>query len=225
MPSNDCLFFRLPRELRDEIYKQVALEDEAFIHFQSAGQLTSRMPLTHVSRQIREEYEEALYSIAPTIKTIVNDFDFTHILNFFDKLSDGELKRLPGQKGPRELQITLKLTSQCRDNLDKLQSWLVQFSNATIINISTTYTVPEGPLAAAPNEITQFGKATTTVSPILVMRILDTILYEWYRTDPSHTRKTEMKKICEVLYALEGFINRIRALLSSVRVQQGFEDC
>jgi hypothetical protein len=84
---------KLPPELRNQVYKYIAEDTEARLLPKTNGLLISKSPLLAVDKQIRTEFQGSLYLHSP-IKTHVKDFNFSHIVTFINKLSDGELKAL-----------------------------------------------------------------------------------------------------------------------------------
>lgn len=89
-------FLDLPAELRTKILLLAASDNgTGLLSRRSRGKLSSADGVGMVSKQLREEYLAALYGFAATILIEVLDFDFRHIVTFFNKLHAGEIRALP----------------------------------------------------------------------------------------------------------------------------------
>ncbi|GAB7364420.1 hypothetical protein MBLNU230_g4961t1 [Neophaeotheca triangularis] len=99
MPNNRSLILELAAELRNNIYTKV-LEDhpQAFLSTGTKANLATTSRLIKVNKQIHQEFLSVLYTHAPQIIARVNNFNFTHIVTFFNRLSDIELKTIPAEK-------------------------------------------------------------------------------------------------------------------------------
>lgn len=92
-------FLALPAELRTHILELAAADHgTGLLKRTSRGVLGSRDPISLVNKQLREEYLGVLYAHASVILAHVLDFDFRHVVTFFNKLSVSEVRALPGKK-------------------------------------------------------------------------------------------------------------------------------
>lgn len=142
MPGDRSLILELPPELRNEVYGLVSVASTATLHPRQRGVLITHSSLGRVSKQVREEFMSAVYLSTPTIRAHVTDFKFSHIVTFFNKLSEREASALTAGSiaAERRLEIKLHLTDACPPNPEPLQSWLVRLEHptkrGTIINTS-----------------------------------------------------------------------------------------
>ena len=127
------LILEMPPEIRNQIYEFVALHYDVILHPRSNGKLATASPLCRVSHQVRGEYLGILYIEAPEIKACVKDFNFGHVIKFFNNLSERELNALPtiNQPSLRHLQINVDLTDACGESPDELRRWLRRCQNPT----------------------------------------------------------------------------------------------
>lgn len=132
-PLPPCKLFELPAELRNKIYEYVALDSKAVLHFKRRGKLATSSALIRTARQINDEYFGMLYVTAPEIRATVKDFDFGHIITFFNTLSERELNALPTLNKPtsRKLLIRVEVTEICPAYPDSLHRWLRRCQNTT----------------------------------------------------------------------------------------------
>lgn len=139
----------LPPELRNLIYLHVAQsEDTAQICKRQPRHLIGGSPIALANKQIREEYMSALCLNAPTISTTVQDFDFRHVVTFFNHLSGLELKALTdggASSNQREMVIRLTFSRQCPFHPHDLylDRWLNRYMHPTKkgAKINVTYSV------------------------------------------------------------------------------------
>ena len=133
----------LPAELRNRIYEYIALEYDIVLSPRANGRLATSSPLAKVSHQVREEYLGLLYVTAPTIRVPLTDWNFAHVIKFFNTLSQRELNALPtvGRPSSRCLHINVKMTSACGANPEELQRWLKRRQDPTKkgFNIDVSY--------------------------------------------------------------------------------------
>jgi hypothetical protein len=92
--GTDSRLMNLPQEIRDHIYTFIARETTATIVRQAPGEIISSHPLCHTSKQIRSEFKAILYLEAGHLVAKVQNFDFRHIVTFFNRLSEREHKTL-----------------------------------------------------------------------------------------------------------------------------------
>ena len=101
----------LAAELRDMIYACIVETDTpARLDRRNRGKLIVISAMSQTSKQVRQEITSATYLYAPIIADVRN-LDFRHIVTFFNKLSDLELRYLSGttaNKNP-ERKITIEL--------------------------------------------------------------------------------------------------------------------
>lgn len=106
-------FLKLPGELRNKIYSQVGDGDfEAYLDPQYPGKLMPASPaLFRVSKQIHNEYLDAVYLRADIIARVV-DFDFAHVITFIDNLAERARNTLPhiNPSSTRNIIILLDIT-------------------------------------------------------------------------------------------------------------------
>lgn len=137
----------LPIELFDMILEYVAADAGAFLSRKSTD-LCSRTGLMGVSHQVRNQYQSVLNVSASEIRTKVKDFDFSHIVKFFNKLSDRELNTLPTISLPTERKFVITLMPTTASNPEQLHSWLLRLDSTTKkgTKIAAEYTVdPKDP--------------------------------------------------------------------------------
>ncbi|KAK4506473.1 hypothetical protein PRZ48_000205 [Zasmidium cellare] len=105
-------FLDLAAELRNSIYS-LALEDcPSRISTRSdIPQLQTECPLIRVSKQVNSELKSLLVT-ETTIKTIVHDFEFDHVIGFFDNLSEADFEDYikSTDSSDRFLEVELKST-------------------------------------------------------------------------------------------------------------------
>lgn len=216
--SSGSPFLDLPPEIRNQIYEEVALDSEAHLPTNSPGKLINHHnSLNFVSRGLHSEYEDVLYTSTALITTLVQDFDFSHILALFDRLAEPKQKALQDSRPQlRHLKITLKLTAACRRNLDALRAWLDRISSQDPIVFTTTYTIhpdsvgPPKPVGPNRGAALEAGFRAATIAPITVMRVLDVVYVDWCCQSPPGPFKTETQKIVECLGQLEDQVSRAR---------------
>jgi hypothetical protein len=136
----------LPPELRNLVYAEVARGRVAYL---KKGTLTDNSSLLQVNTQVHDEYIPMLIQFAKAIKTDVIDFDFRHIVTFFNRLSAAELSALPSLTRPdgRSVEISL-LFSYILNRSDDylLRRWLNRASsttkNGTMLDFQYTLALP-----------------------------------------------------------------------------------
>lgn len=203
-------FLDLPPEIRDLIYEYVALDVGIYLHPDTSGKPTSWTPISSLSHQLHDEYEDVLYTSAPVVSAYVHDFDFTHLMAFLDNLDRrSENQKLTGiNHQSRELNITLILSSSspspARKNLDKLRDWFEHFSKRSNTHYSTAFTTNYSVHASS-------CKPDTGVAPVTLMRIIDEVYCDWFQRTPPGRYKQEIGKVCDCLAAVEMEINRRRS--------------
>lgn len=86
-----------------------------------------------VNKQVAGEYLSMVYLTATEIQAHVRDFNFAHIVTFFNKLSDHELSALPSVNvtSSRAINVHVHVTENCPANPEGLQRWLLRSENAT----------------------------------------------------------------------------------------------
>ncbi|KAF2484447.1 hypothetical protein BDY17DRAFT_295643 [Neohortaea acidophila] len=209
MPS----FFRFPPELRNLIYEYISLDSGACILSSNDGRPSSPAPLSLTSRTVYEEYQSVLYNSAPCLTAHVRDFDFAHVIQFLDNLSEREARNnarndLLGSGNllmRRHLTIVLSLTDKCRQHLDQLHAWLKLITLRTSDHYRTSF---QSSYTLHPT-IGRAGSAST-VAPITLMRIIDDVYCSWYLQTPAGPLKEEIGKACDCLGEAELRINRLR---------------
>jgi hypothetical protein len=88
-------FLGFATEIRNHIYSYVAEDDsEIYIDEQNLGKLKSASTMAVLNKQVREEYISLLDANSPSIHAVVRDFDFSHVITFYNRLQE---------KAPREL--------------------------------------------------------------------------------------------------------------------------
>ncbi|CAD0045241.1 unnamed protein product [Aureobasidium pullulans] len=88
-------FLDLSPELRNNIYNKI-IEDSSLILLRSNVNRTliSSSAFSRVSKTTRSEFLPLALKTTPIIKTAVRNWDFSHIVNFLNRLSDDELEML-----------------------------------------------------------------------------------------------------------------------------------
>lgn len=129
-------FLRLPAELRNHIYALVCggEDDKAYLTFRSRGDLAhAGSGLARVSRQVRNEFLPVLSSSVPIIDAQVKDFDFAHIVTFFNRCTEPELRKLPtvdaSEGSERIMRITVYVTDNAKYGLLSLRRWINRIGN------------------------------------------------------------------------------------------------
>jgi len=131
-------FLELPAELRNTVleYAAATADEPAVLRPNGKGQLRSTSPLMRVSRQIRDEFQAALYVAAPLLAN-VKDFNFAHVVAFLNKLTDRGLNPLPSirkskaAKRERTMTIALHISANCPLHSDDLDRWLARRNHPT----------------------------------------------------------------------------------------------
>ncbi|CAK4031558.1 Hypothetical predicted protein [Lecanosticta acicola] len=103
------LLLDLPAELRHNVYDAVMGVEAARLIPRTKGRLATSTSLPRVNRQIREDFLSYVYLRAPLIIASVYGFDFRHVVTFFNRLSEKELK---GLSRDSELRISRKIVIQ-----------------------------------------------------------------------------------------------------------------
>lgn len=134
-PANQAFrFMDLPVETRSNIYAKgerdyqgkrcqtqanasklsvcKVLEDipKAVLRSDNKGKLSCRSALPRVCRVVRQEFLSILY-LSVDVEARVMNWDFGHIVTFFNQLQDAELRALPSLKSSSNRDITIKLHS------------------------------------------------------------------------------------------------------------------
>lgn len=141
------MFLQLPRELRDEVYSSIATDSTAAIDKRGGGTISCSEALSLVNKQIRSEFLSALYLDAGSLVAKVVDFNFSHIITFFNRLSERENRNLiggPQSSEARKLKINLFVTRTCDPEPQNtgLKRWICRFSQPTKrgTHVECTYT-------------------------------------------------------------------------------------
>ena len=97
-------FLDLPPELRTEILSLAARRrGKALLNRYSRGKVSTNDALGFANKQVLKEYLGVLYQHARTTMAHVVDFDFRHIVTYYNKLNEAEKRALPTgpPKNPR----------------------------------------------------------------------------------------------------------------------------
>ncbi|KNG47866.1 hypothetical protein TW65_05365 [Stemphylium lycopersici] len=134
-------FLALPRELRDEIYKQILNSDKSNKLKSGSPNIATRCGLVGVNNQISEEFLDAVLFYAPVITTTVRNHNFAPVVTFLNRLSQAQLTRLSSQgeaqkasgadetKRKRKMKIILSYTAGAKDSRAHLNRWLDRFDH------------------------------------------------------------------------------------------------
>ncbi|KAK4506557.1 hypothetical protein PRZ48_000289 [Zasmidium cellare] len=120
-------FLNLPSELRNEIY-EILVENTPLrlTRRRSDRIIVNPSPLLLVSKQVFKEYSTLDYSAA-TLETRVIDYDFTHVSEYLDSLSESEIADLISkdstQPAKRRFRIEL-VAGQPHDDWKTIIDWL-----------------------------------------------------------------------------------------------------
>ncbi len=99
-----------PFKLRDHIYSFVARDLTATLYTRGRGNLTCPAAITLVNKQIRSEVMSVLCLEAGSIVAEVVNFDFRHLVTFYNRLSEREHKHLLGMsQGQEKRHIVVRL--------------------------------------------------------------------------------------------------------------------
>lgn len=100
-------FLELPAEIRNIIYSYV-VEDDAYLKIDASnpGKLTTTSPISTLNNEIRDEYISMLEIEASNIHAAVHDFNFDHIITFYDHL----LEHLQQKSASEHMILTIHLT-------------------------------------------------------------------------------------------------------------------
>lgn len=122
---------RLPAELRNHIYALVCggEDEKAYLSFRSRGNLAhAGSALARVNKQVRSEFLPILSSTVPIINAQVRDFDFAHVVTFFNRCEEYELKKLltlnATEGSERTMKITVYMTDHAKYTLRGLRRWI-----------------------------------------------------------------------------------------------------
>jgi len=96
--SQPLSFFNLPAELCNMIYGYTIPSSPFTLTPRTRGRLASTSALMLVCRQTKAEFSAQLYAQSTTIVAHVKDYNFGHIVSFFNKPSETELKVLKTKK-------------------------------------------------------------------------------------------------------------------------------
>ena len=138
-------FLALPRELRDEIYKQILCRDASNRLKSSSHNIVTRCGLVGVNAQISAEFLDAVLFHAPVITTTVRNHNFAPVVTFLNRLSAAQLNRLSSRRGgeeeqthaagvddkkrKRKMRIILSYSAGARDSRAHLNRWLDRFDH------------------------------------------------------------------------------------------------
>lgn len=123
-------FLDLPAELRDHVYTYIMeAESQAYLRSSGHGKPFCKSALTRVNRQLREEVAAVLNLGHTGLIAEVRNFDFSHLITYFNRTDDYELMKLPTTANPNKHKLTIELLFTDRYSLDevtaaKLQRWL-----------------------------------------------------------------------------------------------------
>jgi hypothetical protein len=118
----------LPREIRDHIYGFVAEYSTGTLDRRARGNLITSAPLARTNKQLRDEFMSVLHTDLQTIVAKVSDFDFRHLVTFFNRLSDREHRILLGvvhSSGRRNMVIRMGMSE--RDSSYPDSSYLMRW--------------------------------------------------------------------------------------------------
>ena len=102
-------FLDLPAELRTQILALFAHDTgTALLKRTSRGQVVTADAVGRVNKQLREEYIGVLYEHARTTLAHVRDFDFRHVVTYFNRLNKAEVEALPVKSATPEQAPTHK---------------------------------------------------------------------------------------------------------------------
>lgn len=118
-PKPSFRFLDLPTELRAHILSFAAQNGTALLKRSSRGHISTADPIALASKQLRFEYLDVLPSHAQTTLVHVRDFDFRHLVAYFNRLTKAEKAALPttttatkaAPKQHRTLRVLLELTA------------------------------------------------------------------------------------------------------------------
>ena len=119
-----------PAKLRNAIYALICAgsDEHAYLHTRSRGNLAHGSSLLRVNRQDRNEFMAVLCTTVPSIQAHVKDFDFAHIITFFNRCDEIELKSLKRAEGTsgdkRTMSITLDVEPKVHYFFDRLRRWV-----------------------------------------------------------------------------------------------------
>lgn len=89
-------FLDLPAELRTQVLALYARDvGTALLNRTSRGQVSTGDAIGRANKQVREEYIGVLYEHARTTLAHVRNFDFRHVVTYFNKLNKAEVEALP----------------------------------------------------------------------------------------------------------------------------------
>ena len=112
----------LPKELRDMVYDMVG--EDMTAHFKE-GKVTSLSGLELVNHQVRNECLPKLFVRAKDIQVVVEDFNFSYLVNFINRLTRADINALPSMAKPDSRNIRVRLLFSEKDPEDRfLKRWL-----------------------------------------------------------------------------------------------------
>lgn len=143
LKGNRSRLLDLPTEIFDMILELEAVRAGAYLNRRSSS-LRSASSLMLVSRHVRNQYLNVLNASASPIRTTVQNFNFSHIVTFLNRLSERELKSLPTVALPTERKFIIKLTPTQATNPEQLHRWLLRLEHPKKKGtaISADYIVP-----------------------------------------------------------------------------------
>ncbi|PVH94828.1 hypothetical protein DM02DRAFT_538687 [Periconia macrospinosa] len=138
-----CRFLELPRELRDEIYKQVIWSDQRSVTLKQRDLIT-KSGLVGTNNQISDEFLDAVFFYSRFINTTVRNHNFAHVVTFINRLSEAQLERFKSSsssnnddsqqqqqqhKMSRKIRITLTYSNTKQSTRPQLNRWLDRFDD------------------------------------------------------------------------------------------------
>ena len=87
---------KLPAELRNNVYEKIAEDTIGHLKSGKKGILGCSTAFSRVNSQVHKEFLSIFALHVPKIVATVKDFDFGHVITFLNRLSEDELKTLPG---------------------------------------------------------------------------------------------------------------------------------
>ncbi|THW50975.1 hypothetical protein D6D21_01684 [Aureobasidium pullulans] len=119
-------FLDLSPEIRNNVYNKIIENSSLILPRNNINRdLISTSALSGVSRTIRSEFLPLALKTTPIIKTAVRNWDFSHIVNFLNRLSDDELEMLISKQ---RMRVDLWFSG---DNADPsaLMRWIERFDD------------------------------------------------------------------------------------------------
>ncbi|KAK3725029.1 hypothetical protein LTR37_000539 [Vermiconidia calcicola] len=129
----DSPLLKLPAELRNNVYEKIAEDTTGHLKSGKNGILGCSTAFPRVNGQVHREFLSIFALQVPKIVATTKDFDFGHVITFLNRLSEDELKTLPGttQAPTRHIHVDIHLSRHADHYENHLTRWLNRLDHPT----------------------------------------------------------------------------------------------